>query len=101
MASSSGKAIEGHSWWEGTWVGVGFLGLQVEVGKYQVPCGILNHFHCPMSVSPTLSGHVALALPLSVPLDEILDLYVTAGLASDRLAISASSLAPCLHLSSQ
>lgn len=82
-------------------MGVGFLGLQVETGKYQVSCGIfLNHFHCPVSVAPTLSGHMAPALPLSDLHDEILDLDVTAaaGLASDRLAISASSLATFLCL---
>lgn len=90
----SGKAPGG----KGLGVGVGFLGLQVEVGKYQVPCGILNHFHCEMSVSRvclqhSLDAYTAPALPLSDLLDEILDLHVTTGLASDRLAISASPLA--------
>lgn len=68
---------------EGTWEELGFLGLQVEVGKCQVPCGILNHFHvCPQ--------HSLGTWPLSDLFEEILDLDVTRGLASDCLAISAS-----------
>ena len=77
-------------------MGVGFLGLQVEVGKYQVPCGILSRFHCPMSVSPTLSGHMTPALPLSGLLDGILDLDVTTSLASGRLSILSGPLSPPL-----
>lgn len=49
-----------------------------------------------MNVSPTLSGHMAPALPLSGLLDRILDLDITTSLTSGHLSILSGPLSPPL-----